>query len=52
MGVTVTCKGDGSLINVATFGTDEYSYSIVCNPGREGSGMEAEALQRILQFMQ
>ena len=52
MGLTVVCRGDGSKINNAFFGTDEYNYSIICNLGREGSGMDADALQRIIQFMQ
>ena len=51
-GVTVTCKGDGTTINAATFGSAGSNYAITYNTAKEGSGLTPDQINSIVNGMQ
>jgi hypothetical protein len=51
-GVTVTCKGDGTTINAATFGSAGSNYAITCNTAKEGSGLTPDQISSLVNGMQ
>ncbi len=50
-GLTVDCLGDGERANVAVFRAGELGYAVDTAPGREGEGLDAEALRTLLTGM-
>lgn len=50
-GLTVDCLGDGERANVAVFRVGELGYAVSTAPGREGEGLDAEALRTLLTGM-
>ena len=51
-GVTVTCKGDGTTINAATFGLNGANYAVTCNTAQEGKGLTLEQLTALVNALQ
>ncbi|MBO4375467.1 MAG: hypothetical protein J5829_10210 [Lachnospiraceae bacterium] len=50
-GMAVTCKGDGTLINSAAYDNETGHYSILCNPGEEGTGLSEDEVQKLIEGM-
>lgn len=50
-GLPVTCRGDGTRINEATFSVDSYHYAVSCDAGEEGKGITEESLTSLLMGM-
>ena len=51
-GLEVTCRGDGTLINEATFGYGDSHFSIAYNTGMEGHGFTESQLNSLVNGMQ
>ena len=47
----VRCRGNGTLVNEATFSAGGYNYSISYLPGREGQGLTLDQINSIIQGM-
>ena len=50
-GLLVTCRGDGSRMNEATFSVDSYHYAVSCDMGEEGKGITENDLTSLLMGM-
>ncbi len=50
-GLLVTCRGDGSRMNEATFSVDSYHYAVSCDMGEEGKGITESDLTSLLMGM-
>ena len=51
-GLTVKCKGDGTLINCANADVETTHFAVLINPGQEGKGLTADELKSIFMGMQ
>ena len=51
-GLTVNCRGDGSTVNAATFGSAGNYFSISYNMGQEGRGLTVDQLNSLINGMQ
>lgn len=51
-GLTVKCKGDGTLINCANADVETTHFAVLINPGQEGKGLSADELKSIFMGMQ
>ena len=51
-GLTVSCKGDGSLINCANADVESMHFAVLINPGQESRGLTADELKSIFMGMQ
>ena len=51
-GLTVNCKGDGTLINCANADVETTHFAVLINPGQEGKGLTADELKSIFMGMQ
>lgn len=51
-GLSVLCRGDGTKINTAVFGTEDVHFAVLYNPGEEGKGLEADELKSLIMGMQ
>ncbi len=51
-GLTVNCRGDGTTINAATFGSAGNYFSVSYNMGEEGKGLTADQLNSLVNGMQ
>lgn len=51
-GLTVKCKGDGTLINCAIADVETTHFAVLINPGQEGKGLSADELKSIFMGMQ
>lgn len=51
-GLTVKCKGDGTLINCANADVETTHFAVLINPGQEGKGLTADDLKSIFMGMQ
>ncbi len=51
-GLVVSCKGQNGVISVATYGVGDESYSIVCDPDEEASGLSADQVSSLIMGMQ
>ena len=51
-GLTVSCRGDGETINVATFSSEPLHWAILCNAGYEGRGLTIDQISSLVNGMQ